>query len=71
MSPSFGLLSLGCPACALKADAKSAQRCQRAMHGFAETVEERDGTAMVKLVADALAAALPRYVKAAEGQSHA
>ena len=54
MSPSFGLLSLGCPACALKADAKSAQRCQRAMHGFA-----------------ALAAALPRYLKAAEGQSHA
>ena len=71
MSPSFGLLSLGCPACALKADAKSAQRCQRAMHGFSETVEERDGTAMVKLVADALAAALPRYLKAAEGQSHA
>lgn len=41
------------------------------VHGFAETMEERDGTAMVKLVADALAAALPRYLKAAEGQSHA
>lgn len=71
MSPSFGLLSLGCPACALKADAKSAQRYQRAVHGFAETVEERDGTAMVELVADALAAVLPRYLKAAEDQGRA
>ncbi len=41
------------------------------MHGFAETVEERDSTAMVKLVANTLAAALPRYLKAAESQSHA
>lgn len=71
MSPSFELLSLGYPACALKADAESAQRYRRAVHDFAETVEERDGTAMVELVADALAAVLPRYLKAAEDQGRA
>lgn len=60
------LMELGYPACALKADEEAARRYQRAVRDFAETIEDRDGTAMVELLADALSAAMARYLKAAE-----
>lgn len=54
------LMALGYPVIALKADREGAQAYHRAVHEFAETVDARDGSALLRLVEQAIDAALAK-----------